>query len=288
MCLTPINLKKTGASSNSYVTQQVPCNKCLECRKRRTNSWFARLTEQLKVSDTAFFVTLTYDDMYLPFSPNGLMTLDYRDFQLFMKRARKLQKKKISYFLVGEYGSQTHRPHYHAIVFDVDNISKFLNEWRKGHTHAGTVTHKSIYYTLKYCTKSVVDDSKDKPSDSKFTVELDDGASVSYLISSDSDDDRKPEKALMSKALGLSHLTTSIIAYYKDDVTRNFSLLGGRTIPLPRYYRDKVFSDDEKVRRSIAIYDYLEKRYERISDPLFPQRVRKMYDKVYESIKQTD
>uniref|UniRef100_UPI0038918473 hypothetical protein n=1 Tax=Elizabethkingia anophelis TaxID=1117645 RepID=UPI0038918473 len=74
----------------------------------------------------------------------------------------------------------------------------------------------------------------------------------------------------------------SIIAYYKDDVTRNFSMLGNRTIPLPRYYRDKVFSDDEKVRRSIATYDYLEKRYERISDPLFPQRVRKMYDKVYE------
>ncbi|MDX8558692.1 hypothetical protein OZ663_18615, partial [Elizabethkingia sp. HX CGY] len=66
------------------------------------------------------------------------MSLDYRDFQLFMKRARKLQEKKISYFLVGEYGSQTFRPHYHAIVFDVENISAFLNEWRMGHTHAGT------------------------------------------------------------------------------------------------------------------------------------------------------
>ncbi|MCT3639124.1 hypothetical protein HZR07_00710 [Elizabethkingia anophelis] len=264
MCLTPINLKKTGASTNSYVTQQVPCNKCLECRKRRTNSWFARLTEQLKVSDTAYFVTLTYDDMSLPFSPNGLMTLDYRDFQLFMKRARKLQKKKISYFLVGEYGSQTHRPHYHAIVFDVENISQFLNEWRMGHTHAGTVTHKSIYYTLKYCTKSITEGDRDL------------------------DDDRKSEKALMSKALGLSYLTNAIINYYKDDVSRSFSLLGGTTIGLPRYYRDKIFTDAEKAQRAIANFDYLEKRYNRISDPLFPQRVRKMYDKVYESIKQTD
>lgn len=264
MCLTPINLKKLGATTDSYATQQVPCGKCLECRKRRTNSWFARLTEQLKVSDTAYFVTLTYEDASLPYSDNGLISLDYRDFQLFMKRARKLQKKKISYFLVGEYGSQTFRPHYHAIVFDVENISTFLNEWKHGNTHAGTVTHKSIYYTLKYCTKSITEGDRDP------------------------DDDRKPEKALMSKALGLSHLTASIISYYKDDVTRNFSMLGNRTIPLPRYYRDKVFSDNEKVKRTIAVADYLEKRYERISDPLFPQRVRKMYDKVYESIKQTD
>lgn len=265
MCLTPITLKKTGATTNGYATQSFPCGKCLECRKARTNSWFARLTEELKVSKSAHFVTLTYNDIYLPYSDNGLISLDYRDFQLFMKRARKLQKSKIKYFLVGEYGAQTYRPHYHAIVFGVENIDEFLGEWKMGNVHAGTVTAKSIYYTLKYCTKSITE-GPDK----------------------DPDDDRKREKALMSKGLGLSHLTESMIRYYKDDVSRSFSLLGGTTIALPRYYRDKVFTDIEKVHRMVSITDYLETRYQRISDPLFPQRVRKMYDKVYESIKQTD
>ena len=74
----------------------------------------------------------------------------------------------------------------------------------------------------------------------------------------------------------------------KDDVTRCFSLLGGTTVALPRYYRDKVFDDMEKVRRLASITDYLDKRYERVSDPLFPQRVKKMYNKVYQSLAKTD
>ncbi|AXB22553.1 replication initiation protein [Lynx canadensis associated microvirus CLP 9413] len=45
-------------------------------------------------------------------------TLAKRDFQLFMKRLRKaFPDQKIRYFAAGEYGSETFRPHYHAILF---------------------------------------------------------------------------------------------------------------------------------------------------------------------------
>ena len=47
-------------------------------------------------------VTLTYDDENIPFSDNGLMTLDYTDFQKFMKRYRKKnENSKVRYFTCG-------------------------------------------------------------------------------------------------------------------------------------------------------------------------------------------
>jgi len=47
-----------------------------------------------------------------------------RDVQLFIKRLRKEQdsrgSSKIKYYLVGEYGDLTKRPHYHAAIFGED------------------------------------------------------------------------------------------------------------------------------------------------------------------------
>ena len=124
MCLTPINLKKETwiqKLKDMYYMQQVPCGRCLECLKDRVNSWFFRLYNEQKNAKTALFITLTYDDEHLSYTDNGSMCLNYKDTQLFWKRLRKAQPKgdpKIRYFLVGEYGSKTHRPHYHAILFN--------------------------------------------------------------------------------------------------------------------------------------------------------------------------
>src|SRR5699024_7911545 len=53
-----------------------------------------------------------------------ILTLSPRDFTLFMKRLRyyyfEKYKKELRFFACGEYGSSTFRPHYHAIVFNLD------------------------------------------------------------------------------------------------------------------------------------------------------------------------
>jgi hypothetical protein len=62
----------------------------------------------------SYFVTLTYNDESLPDNKS----LDKRDAQLWLKRFRKLYPSgTIRYFLVGEYGEKTMRPHYHAVLF---------------------------------------------------------------------------------------------------------------------------------------------------------------------------
>lgn len=62
MCVKPkqITIKETG-----HVIY-VPCGKCLECQNQSRSEWVLRCKEELKVNKYAYFVTLTYDDKFLP------------------------------------------------------------------------------------------------------------------------------------------------------------------------------------------------------------------------------
>ena len=106
---------------------QIPCGQCIGCRLEYSRQWANRCMLELEYHDSAYFVTLTYDDDHVPVSYYGdpdtglatpSLTLRKRDFQLFMKRLRKaFPDDHIRFFAAGEYGSQTFRPHYHAIIF---------------------------------------------------------------------------------------------------------------------------------------------------------------------------
>jgi hypothetical protein len=45
---------------------EVPCGKCLSCLEQRRSVWTYRILQELEVAETARFVTLTYDEKYLP------------------------------------------------------------------------------------------------------------------------------------------------------------------------------------------------------------------------------
>lgn len=108
------------------------------------------------------FITLTY-------APEKLesLSLRHRDYQLFMKRLRKSTKKKISYYMAGEYGSNHRRPHFHACLFGMGfsdrkywktTASKsklytsetLTNLWGKGFASTGNVTFESAAYIARY------------------------------------------------------------------------------------------------------------------------------------------
>lgn len=120
--------KKVGKFRHKYVV--VPCGKCMQCRARHARDWKVRLYHHSITEGDSLFVTLTYDDEHMD-SPH----LDYRHFQLFMKRfRRKFPNRKISFFVAGEYGSKTFRRHFHCIIFGVDLKevkTKFLCTSRK-------------------------------------------------------------------------------------------------------------------------------------------------------------
>lgn len=230
-CLFPYHVQNSAfpvRSQERYLP--VPCGKCPPCLSRRANGWQFRLLQHEKVSESAIFVTLTYDTRHVPISKRGFMSLDKQDFQKFMKRLRKVSPKlpKISYYAVGEYGSTTFRPHYHAIMFNVnpDNVPL---AWTLGEIHIGQVSGASVAYTTKYLNKG-------------------------KIIPTHAKDDRVPEFSLMSKGLGANYLTPEMIAYHKADLSRNYVTVEGNVkIAMPRYLREKIYDDEERAAQAREI-----------------------------------
>lgn len=108
-------------------TLWLPCGQCIGCRLERSRQWANRCMLELEYHKSAYFVTLTYNDDHVPFSYYSddetgeafkALSLRKRDFQLFMKRLRKcFDDQSIRFYACGEYGPETLRPHYHAILF---------------------------------------------------------------------------------------------------------------------------------------------------------------------------
>lgn len=158
---------------------EVPCGKCIGCRLAYSRQWADRCMAEASEHESNYFVTLTYDDEHIKraITKDGVITdyptLDKRDIQLFLKRLRKSykQENKIRFFMAGEYGSQTARPHYHLIIFGLklDDLklykrtgqgfnlytSDFLSKvWQnKGYVIVADVTWETCAYTARYILK---------------------------------------------------------------------------------------------------------------------------------------
>lgn len=159
--------ESTGETFPIYI--EVPCNKCDICKERKVNALVQRCKfETCSYDSKPWFVTLTYDDAHLPFDG-----VSKRDAQLFLKRLRvNLQRAGYSflirYLLVSEYGKNTHRPHYHAIIWNINvfttqehlDISRLIDKsWSNGfiqHRLVDPANDKAFYYTAKYLKKDCV------------------------------------------------------------------------------------------------------------------------------------
>lgn len=152
----------------------VPCGKCFSCKCDYSRDWANRMILELQDHNEAMFLTLTYNDEHLPLSPQGYPTLVKRDVQLFLKRLRKhLGDLRIRYYLAGEYGSSTHRPHYHAIIYGIglntfpDLVYRGCNKlgnpfytsptleaiWSHGFITFSSVTWRTCNYVARYVLK---------------------------------------------------------------------------------------------------------------------------------------
>lgn len=200
----------------------VPCGRCYACVMRRISGWHFRLAIELKYAKSATFLTLTYDDDHVPVI-DGKLSLYKKDLQNFFKRLRyyqdKTKKNAIRYYAVGEYGSKTDRPHYHAILFNADYDMCDLS-WDKGNLYFGEVNDKSIGYVTGYVQKSF------------------------YKTW---DDIKQPPFACMSKYIGVNYLSPSVYNWHKKDLeNRCYVNYDGKKISMPRYFKNLIYSDKER------------------------------------------
>lgn len=212
----------------------IPCGQCAECRLGRRRDWAFRCMAEASLYEENCFITLTYSPEKLP--KNG--SLDVREFQLFMKRLRKLiAPRKVRFFHCGEYGSKRGRPHYHALLFGYNFPDRKVcgksgennlyssqiadGLWDNGFVVIGDLTFDSASYVAKYCTKKL-------------------NGYLGHAMS----DGRSPEYATMSRRPGIGR---AWFERFKSDVYPSDEVIvKGKSFRPPRYF-DNLLSESERA-----------------------------------------
>lgn len=199
--------------------------------------WTTRIILEACLKEDNSFVTLTYEDDSCPLTSSGLGTLVPKDATDWLKRLRKrIEPLKVRYFMVGEYGDETRRPHYHLALFGypscrictVNNkcepCAVIHETWGRGFTSNDELTVGSAAYIAGYVVK-------------KMTGKDDERL-----------DGRHPEFARMSRVPGIGRdalfdLADTTLRYGLDedysDVTASVNF-GRRRMPLGRYMRRQL------------------------------------------------
>jgi len=179
------------------------------------------------------FLNITYDDEH---NSGGL---SIRDIQLLYKKLRHKNDKPIKHFTAGEYGDRTQRPHYHAIIFGMEqpkdkqrwdkeyNHSQTLNNlWGKGNITFTDLTDARIAYATGYVLKK---------------------AGYRKQIYCDEDGvDLQPPFRIMSQGLGKAYLEK-----YHEDLKYGYYQGRENRQTIPRYYLDWLKREKEQLMAKI-------------------------------------
>lgn len=225
------------------------------CLINRRRVWSHRMMLESVQHDQSSFLTLTYDDEHLPLGH----TLQPDHIKSWLKKFRErlryaydtrnpdmfyILPRTIRYFIVGEYGDQTQRPHYHAALFGFPPCFYFStpsrgkqcscpschvvrDTWGQGHIMLGTLTHDSAQYIAGYVTKKMT-----SPDDPRLKGRFPEFARMSNRPGIGAYD-LEP----LSTALSSVHGTTFISETF--DVPSELRFAGSK-MPLGRYIKRKL------------------------------------------------
>lgn len=249
MCLYPITIKNKRFLPNKKNGWRPPvcpderllyvdcdCGYCYECRKKNARQWRIRMSEELKQNPHAVFFTGTFAPKRIEYlcgryglDEEDVNAIATKEMRLFLERLRKANGgRSVKHWVVTERGhDNTKRIHVHGIYFHEDKkvLLKLLREnWIAGYKYNGQyVNEKTINYIVKYLTKTDLDNPNFKG------------------------------KVLASPGLGnryVKSLDAQMVKYFPRTETRQtrdwYIFRDGTKASLPRYYREKLFTEDER------------------------------------------
>lgn len=149
-----------------------PCGNCVPCRKRKRREWAHRIMLEASLYEDNAFITLTYDDQKY----DGRDLVPYHA-QEWLKRIRSRYPARLRFYLVGEYGEQNWRPHYHVALFNYSRCVRGRTRrgrtgrvdwqgcceacrlvgdtWGHGDIECGILETSSALYLARYVTKKM-------------------------------------------------------------------------------------------------------------------------------------
>lgn len=262
---------------------ELRCGQCVGCRVSHSAQWATRIMHEAQLFPRNAFVTLTFDSEHVPSN----YSLDYSIWQRFMKRFRKaVSPVEVRFFMCGEYGEAPReppfipRPHFHAAIFNwfPDDAlflkrlssghelftSAFLSSvWTDGFASVGELSFESAAYIARYVCK-------------KMTGEL---AATHYarpLLADFSTGEVpvvRPEFARMSLKPGIGFRWFQA---YRASNYRDYIVVDGSKMPVPRYYSKLLEKVSEEVYSSVKVQRYqkaLEMESEGTPDRLRAQEI---------------
>lgn len=152
------------------------------------------------------------------------ITLWKKDIQNFckamQKRELRLTGRTPKYFVAAEYGTQTERPHYHIIFFNLSKqLTPVIHEvWNKGIIRCDPVNDSRIVYVTKYLFK-------------KYGHY--DGKAQPFHIN--------------SEELGKNYIDSHASWHWNGD--RFYCQWGDNKVRMPRYYKDAIWGEDSKAHK---------------------------------------
>lgn len=221
----------------------VGCGVCKECMQQKASQWKIRLFEELKVNKYALFVTLTFSADALKSlidTTNNIVgnAIAGKAVRLFLERWRKKNKKSLRHWLITELGhDNTERIHLHGIFFSNEEIDKTEIDkiWSYGYTYIGDYcTLRTINYIAKYITKTDFEHKGYVPQ-----IFASAGIGRNYT--------KRP-------------LVKQIHRYMNSNTIEYYRFPNGSICNLPIYYRNKLFTEDQREQLWINKLDQ-NKRY---------------------------
>jgi hypothetical protein len=266
------NVVKAGkyAITQPKLRMLFPCGQCFNCRINQSRVWKNRLLLESKFTKYSYFITLTYAQHHLPTKLNketgeleGVLVKKHH--QTYIKRLRKNLGIKLRYYVVGEYGENNWRPHFHIAIFTDTYIPEidFKVAWscpkcgyEQGFIHVGDIANGSAAYMAKYMQK--------KATKSYYTVL----------------GERPPEYANMSThngGIGIGVIEEMAKTLKKNNVEtteiRDCVHIGKKPLPIGRYLTKKLaqkldIPEKEFTKRFYQLLDEYDKTFN-MDDPNF-------------------
>lgn len=265
MCLYPniirnkryVPNKKNGgivpiAKDARMMATPIGCGFCIECKRKEARDWQVRLLEDVKHNKNGKFVTLTFSNESIKELvdqinkegetkitgyelDNQIATVAVRDFcETWRSRDRKRHKDKrgraIRHWFITELGHQgTENIHIHGIVWtDVSN-EEIRDCWKWGYSWIGKknekgiersyVNERTVNYIIKYVKKVDFDHKFFRP------------------------------KILSSGGIGKGYMDRTdwqANKYVKGKTDEAYQTASGHKLALPVYWRNKIYTEDER------------------------------------------
>lgn len=264
----PVRRKSAVSATSPRVTYTVvvPCGWCAGCRYEASRQWMVRAMHERAMHRHAWFLTLTYNDESLP--ENG--SLNPLHLKRFFKDLRR--STRFRYYAVGEYGSLSSRPHYHALLFGPDFLDKYPwtngngsdvwrspfveSLWRYGNSELGTLTYASAAYVTGYVRKKL----RAKDAEDRY-LRADPDTGELFPVT--------PEFSRMSLRPAIGRRW--IEKYWRDVYPRDFVVVNGRECKPPRYYDKFMDLEDSKggsAERRKIMNEVRAKRWDEMDDDI--------------------